>query len=186
MLLFFFIAILIANIPVTISANEKSSYQMRDQSSQSSTTTNFNPKSESKFVQKDTMNSADHDQAYVPNDDLKNSQNNYNLPDTLSSHKQSQISDIQNDSPPSLSQQQKQQQPQSEPENNPNVQGIKLDAKNPDQPKQQPESAKKFSKMPWNITDIITEGYDARLRPNFGMGKLFSHYSQDLNCLLIF
>ncbi|XP_063717527.1 gamma-aminobutyric acid receptor subunit alpha-4-like isoform X2 [Symsagittifera roscoffensis] len=26
----------------------------------------------------------------------------------------------------------------------------------------------KPDRMPWNITDIITEGYDARLRPNFG------------------
>ena len=29
----------------------------------------------------------------------------------------------------------------------------------------------KPDRMPWNITDIITEGYDARLRPNFGSGE---------------
>ena len=38
----------------------------------------------------------------------------------------------------------------------------------------QPTGSKgKRTTLPWNITDIITEGYDARLRPNFGMRESF-------------
>ena len=73
--------------------------------------------------------------------------------------------------------------------NSPPIDQQEKEIKMPQQTAPTGTKREKRATLPWNITDIITEGYDARLRPNFGMRKystLFFRLKCSVNIKLLF